>query len=156
MTHIIRLHGPWQYEILSVSRQDPTIDQAGLPTTGRIKMPADWGETLGRDFRGRVRYTRRFGRPTGLEAGDRVRLVVQRLDALGSITLNDGPPSTLLPGQRNWQHDVTTLLEPRNLLTIEVELPEEAEEEADLKRPDRIGQPGGIIGSVRLEIDQAE
>ena len=80
--HIIRLHGPWEYTPLNEDRET-------LPPPGRITLPADWSETLGADFRGRVRYTRRFHRPTGLDGGQRVFLSIECVDAFGAAWLNE-------------------------------------------------------------------
>ncbi len=47
-------------------------------------MPSVWGQSLGRDFRGRVRFLRSFGRPTRLEPGEQVWLVVDGVDLTGA------------------------------------------------------------------------
>ena len=58
--HTIRLRGPWPYEPISrsIRRDDGRVSETSddLPPGGRLQMPADWGRTLGPDFRGRVRY----------------------------------------------------------------------------------------------------
>ena len=93
--HVIRLRGPWEYEPLvrvwidaSGARRE---SRESLPAAGRAHLPADWGLTLGPDFRGRVRYTRRFGLPTNLEPHEEVWLVVEGVDYFGSLALNDTP-----------------------------------------------------------------
>ena len=102
--HSIRLRGPWQYEPLARTRltADGTIqplDNGLLPPPGRIHLPADWGQTLGADFRGRVRYIRRFGCPRGLDASEVVQLVIGQLDAWGTVQLNGKPLVTIPAGQ---------------------------------------------------------
>jgi hypothetical protein len=124
-----------------------------LPPPGRVQLPADWGLTLGPDFRGRVRYTRRFGLPTNLAPDEEVWLVVEGVDYFGAVTLNDtplgdvtgylGPPA---------EFQVTPLLGERNILTLDVELPVVEAGAAPPIRPGREQLPGGPIGEVRLEI----
>ncbi len=59
-----------------------------LPPPGRMVMPGDWSQPLGRDFRGCVRFVRAFGRPTRLEPGEQVWLVCDGVDLAGSAVLN--------------------------------------------------------------------
>ena len=87
---------------------------------------------------GRVRLRRRFGRPTGLESGDVVWLVVEGAAPPGVVTLNGhqlGEAGQGTPGR----FDVTDHLAERNCVTIEVDLPD----------------AGPPLGEVRLEIDAA-
>src|SRR5689334_15161480 len=88
--HTIRLRGPWEYSVLSRWLARGTEESTEpLPADGKLEMPADWGATLGSDFRGRVRYRRRFGYPTGLQAEDKIDLVFERVNASGRVWLND-------------------------------------------------------------------
>ena len=56
--HVIRLRGPWEYEPLAHTfiAADGTRHESteSLPPRGRVHLPADWGTTLGPEFRGRV------------------------------------------------------------------------------------------------------
>jgi beta-galactosidase/beta-glucuronidase len=136
--HLIRLRGPWQYRVLEPHE-----------ATGRITMPADWGATLGANFRGRVQYVRRFNRPTGLVPGQPVDLVFDGVDALAVVTLNDRPLLEIPPGGEPARIDIAGLLEERNTLVVEVSLPDDE----IVKRPaGREHSPGGLYGEVRLEI----
>ncbi len=154
--HVIRLRGPWEYRL--VASTSPLAGgsrgaQTGeLPPSGRITMPADWGSTLGADFRGRVAYHRRFGRPTGLGSADRVELVIVRVDALGSVQLNGEWLGEIPAGGQAWRCNVTTRLTRRNELIVEVELPHVTDDRPPVSRPGREGLPGGLVGEVRLEI----
>jgi hypothetical protein len=154
--HVIRLRGPWEYCPLarSVMQADGShrLETNGLPAAGRITMPADWGATLGADFCGRVSYLRRFGRPTGLTAADRVELVIDRVDAFGCAALNSHELGEIAADGQPWRCDVTARLRPRNELVIEVELPQLTADSPALARSGREGLPGGLIGEVRLEI----
>ena len=155
--HVIRLRGPWEYEPLARVGIDAggarRESRESLPAAGRAHLPADWGLTLGPDFRGRVRYTRPFGLPTNLEPHEEVWLVVEGVDYFGSLAMNDTPLGELTgylgpPAEFN----VTPLLAPRNVLILEVELPNFEAGTVQPNRPGREHLPGGPIGEVRLEI----
>jgi hypothetical protein len=164
--HVIRLGGPWEFEPLacSVVRPDGSVGEvsADLPP-GRISLPADWGQAVGEDFCGRVRFRRRFGRPSGMEPHERVWLVCEGVDACGTLWCNEqllGPVrGYALPAA----FDVTDLLDARNELWLDVELPAEPPSSSvtpnsrlrtphSPPRPGREKLPGGPIGQVRLEI----
>ena len=158
--HVIRLRGPWEYEPLErlVLAADGTIATADepLPAPGRAIMPADWGRTLGTDFRGRVRYLRNFGRPTNLAVGERVWLVCDGVDLRGEASLNGRPLGELHGYRAATRFDVTTELDARNELAIVVELPPLDDRTEQVLRYDRVGLAGGIIGEVRLEIEPVQ
>ena len=171
--HPIRLRGPWQLEPLV--RYVPAggdrfeADSEDLPAATKAKMPADWSGSLGEDFLGQVRYTRRFHKPDGLEDLEEVWLVVEPPCSHATITLNGhhlgearfsgpcvlvkspdshGPLKRASPGGR---FDVTTLLKDANVLEILVTHPEldgtGCPIDDDFQR-----WPGGLIGEVWLEI----
>ncbi len=149
MTHVIRLRGPWELE--------PVARFGGcgeLPAGGRTRVPGDWGELLGDDFAGRVRYTRRFNRPTNLEPDERVWLVVAAVDHQARLALNGQPFAELSTGAAAARDDITPLLRLHNVLEIEVTLPAETYHDRTA-RGDRAGKPGGLVGEVRLEIERA-
>jgi hypothetical protein len=122
--HQIRLRGPWELS---------PLDSAGKAcgATQTQQLPAAWDAVLP-GFRGTVRYTRRFGKPTNLEAQERVWLVAQ--DIAGSAAM-------LLNGEKlpDTQADVTDSLRERNLLQIDVTQMDPA-------------QAAGLSGEIRLEI----
>jgi hypothetical protein len=142
--HIIRLRGPWQ--LTPVKQWDLQPDGTyrpadhGLPAAAKMTMPADWSATLGRDFIGRVRYTRSFHRPTGLDAGERVFLVVEPPRSSGVVELNRKRLGDLRWGGAPLRVDVTNLLGGDEELEIIVE--HAAKENA-----------GGLVGEVWLEIE---
>ncbi len=155
-THVIRLRGPWEYEPLArtfiAADGTRTENCENLPAPGRQHMPADWGQTLGADFRGRVRYTRRFGLPTNLEPHEQVWLVIDGIDYFGKVALNDEVLGELVGYEAPREFEITAKLRERNLLTLEVELPAYAEGASVPFRPGRTNLPGGLIGEVRLEV----
>jgi hypothetical protein len=155
-THIIRLRGPWQLEAVArfVPRPDGHYRTVGddLPTTTRATMPADWSESFGSEFLGRVRYVRTFQKPTGLESGERVWLVVEPPRSLGTVRLADQLLGTVSRDGAASRFDISSLLADRNRLEIVVEHP----------ALDHDGRPaqllaihvtGGLVGEVRLEIE---
>ena len=155
--HIIRLRGPWQYEPLERLRLaadgETVADNASLPPPGEAILPADWTRTLGADFRGRVRYRRRFGRPTNLAAGQAVWLVLGGVDLRGEAWLNEQPLGRVDGYREPARFLVTDRLAERNQLILDVELPPLDFQSEQRLRSDRAGLAGGPIGEVRLEID---
>jgi hypothetical protein len=153
--HTIRLRGPWQVEPLArgivangrlIERDD------NLPAAGRGTVPSDWGDLLGKDFRGRVRYRRSFNPPGALDSHERLWLVVEGVDARGCLSLN-GVPLGEVHGYALWaSFDVTSVVSRRNELVLDVELPAASGNSEAPLRPGRETMPGGPIGEVRLEV----
>src|SRR6185312_14485114 len=80
-----------------------------LPAPAKMTMPADWGAVFGATFLGRVRYQRTFQKPTGLDAGERVWLVVEGPRSRGSVELN-----RKRLGEAGGRFDITAYLEDHN------------------------------------------
>ena len=158
-SHVIRLRGPWDYEPLArvwigadgLRRES----REQLPPPGRVHLPADWGLTLGADFRGRVRYTRNFGLPTNLEPHEEVWLVIDGVDFFGTLMLNGTSLGSIIGYGAPVDFAVSSLLKPRNRLELDVELPHYEPDAQAPDRPGRTNMPGGPIGEVRLEIRSA-
>jgi hypothetical protein len=129
----------------------PTPDD--LPAAARVTMPADWGAVLGGDFLGRVRYLRTFQMPTGLEAGERVFLVVEAARSRGVVALSRKRLGEVCSNGEQFRFDISGLLEDHNRLEIVVEHPAlDAAGAANDDGGTRL--PGGLIGEVRLEIEE--
>ncbi len=133
--HVIRLHGPWEYEPLARVADD----HRPLPQPGRAILPADWSQSLGADFRGQVRFLRRFNCPTGLDHEHRVYLVVEGVESFGELLLNGATLGTTRVGEGSFRADITSHLALHNTLSIKIE---------------SLENPGGILGGIRLEIDE--
>lgn len=144
--HAIRLRGPWKYEVLARSRGAARSQQ------GSLGLPADWGEILGADFCGRVRFRRGFHAPANLAAAERVWLACEGADAAAQVALNGREVGGIAGYARLAEFDITPNLAPRNELTIDVDLPALDADEQARRRPGREGLAGGLIGDVRLEI----
>src|SRR5262245_15207785 len=162
--HTIRLRGPWFVEPTKrfVPQPDgsykPTEDD--LPRSARATMPADWSALFGADFLGRVRYRRTFQKPTGLDPGERVFLVVETQQSSACITIKRQLVGFVYVGEPAGRFDITDRLEDHNRLEIFVDHPAV---ELIAEHPDydalrsTVGDPaqlspGGLIGEVRLEI----
>ncbi|HUY90625.1 MAG TPA: hypothetical protein VMV10_17945 [Pirellulales bacterium] len=150
--HVMRLRGPWEFEVLRSAAADSPGRSAPAGLSGRVRAPCDWSQSLGLGFRGAVRYRRRFNRPSGLDPHERVWLVVEGVDAFGAAMLNGRAlgqaPGYALPAS----FDVTEWLSPSNELFIDVELPDELPGGSAALRPGRETLAGGLIGEVRLEV----
>ena len=114
----------------------------------RLKIPSDWSDWLGLSFRGCVAYLRNFNLPTGLEAQQKVWLVVSEVDFRACVWLNETPIGEIQLGQPALRVEVRDLLQSSNQLRIEVTLPVGAQRTA------RSPLAGGLIGEVRIEIEE--
>lgn len=162
--HVIRLRGPWDYTPLArfvdggdaaIPSVEPLVESAAdLPPSGRVRMPCDWAESLGAGFRGRVAFRRRFGRPTGIDDGQRVWLVCEGANARATLVLNGEPLGEVSGPSAPSEFDVTARLHERNELTATVEFPHPT---GGLANCDEGAATlvGGLTGEVRLEIRAA-
>lgn len=154
--HTIRLRGPWNVEPLArfVARGGGAFLASAdeLPAAERLTMPADWSATCGPDFLGRVRYHRIFQQPTGLDDGQRVFLVVEGPRSRCAVHLNHKRLADALLWGDTGRYEVTTLLADHNQLEIVVEHP--ALDERGMANDDEAEAAGGLVGEVRLEIEE--
>src|SRR5204863_1246889 len=127
------LRGPWEYELLQRE--------------------------------GTARFTRRFHRPTGLDAASRVWLAIDDVDWHASVMLNDRSLGQIVSAQSLAQpnthrcpvrFEITADLQPQNVLSITVSSPSLDDDSLLSPRTGREGQPGSLIGLVRLEIEELQ
>lgn len=123
MTHRIRLHGPWGVT--------PTGPDA---PAGRMTIPGTLRDGGWERFAGQVTFLRRFGRPTNLDADERVWLVFEQITGPARAWLHQNLLGTIDGTAR---FDVTALLAERNDLQVEI---------------DAVDDQCGIVGDVLLEI----
>ncbi len=91
-----------------------------------------------------------FQKPTGLEEGERVFLVVEAAWSWGVVAL-----SRKRLGEVPGRFEITAVLEDHNQLEIVVEHP--ALDAAGAVKDDaHTDLPGGLVGEVRLEIQEIE
>jgi hypothetical protein len=116
-------------------------------------MPADWAESLGDDFLGRVCYRRTFQKPTGLGHGERVWLVVEPPRSRCVVSLNDYVCGVVFYGSAPGRFDITPNLHDHNRLDILVDHPT-LDDGGAAKDDSTTNMPGGLVGEVRLEIEE--
>ncbi len=163
-THTIRLRGPWEYQWLLPSDDEPQSWSAW----SRIKMPCDWKQlqlSVARQIASEgkaasvgltrhsapsprsptpiYRFRRAFGCPTCLDPHEQVVMVLDQCWTAG-VWLN----GTLL-GQTGAEFEITAHLRERNELLIEITLPLTRSRE-DVGANDLLDTCP--IGEVRLEI----
>jgi len=80
-------------------------------------------------------WCRQFGRPSGLEPGDSIRLVFA-MPGNATVMLNGASLPALGGDAPRWSHDVTALLRDRNELTLAADVPP--------------GADSGVFGRVAL------
>lgn len=109
--HIIRLRAGWDWRAAA--------DPAGPPRP--VALPTSWPD----EWAGRIRLTRRFGRPASrLAAPDRVFLVLEHVPGLARLDLN-GAAIRVDPAER--RHEIPLeALAPRNELRLEADPPDAA------------------------------
>jgi hypothetical protein len=155
--HSIRLRGPWQLEPVYryVLRENGEFDActANLPAPATMKMPADWSAAFGAEFLGRVRYVRTFHAPPGLVPEERVWLVVEPQRSEARVVMGDDTLGVVPAGGDAQRFDITHRLGNSNRLEIFVDHPALVEGKSTVGNP-RDLPPGGLVGEVRLEIDE--
>jgi len=101
----------------------------------------------------RNRFVRRFGRPSGLESGNRVLLVVSDPAVSASVVVNETPLPDVVGGAVRWEYDITPLLRERNELVLLIGM----DSDADARMPGAPGTSGRLrlpaaSGAVTIEI----
>jgi hypothetical protein len=117
--HVIRLRGPWECDAV----EDESVEDESVAC---------------------ARYTRRFGLPTNLAPSERVLVVIESAGCSIAASINDKPLGEIAIGVKRAEFDITDHLLPRNILRLDVDLPQN---ESHREQP-----PAAAIGEVRLEI----
>jgi hypothetical protein len=113
--------------------------------THTIRLRDPWDATHQAD--GMVRFSRHFNRPTGLDGGDRVWLVIEGAAPPLAVSLNGHhvgqasrlPAHIAATSGRESHYEITPLLQPRNKLEIDL--------------PASPSDAPSALGLVRLEIE---
>ena len=155
--HRIRLRGPWQVEPVSwleLTDERTLLENKDrpLPPSGMVKVPGDWGSLLGNEFRGRVVFTRRFGRPLNLDPTVPMELTLEGVDARAELWLNGERLGEIPWGRFSGRFPLPVPLLSRNELRIQVDCPAMGAKVSRSLRPaDRGDQPGGLFADVTLD-----
>lgn len=129
--HRIRLRGPWRVE--------PIRRFAGagdLPSAQTCQFPCRWADIGLAGFRGTVRHRRSFGLPRRLDEWERVWLVIEEFSDDAAVILNGQQIAHMDHGKNNIAVEITTQLNERNELCIDVSADRDA----------------GLSGGIGLEI----
>ena len=111
-----------------------------------IRLRGPWEIDPLEDALGTVRCVRHFNKPTGIDGGERVWLVIEGLACTATISLNAalvGQASRSSPDDVPARFDITPLLAARSKIEIDLQLPKGSE-------------PLACLGEVRLEIEPGE
>lgn len=100
---------------------------------------------------GQVVWTRRFTRPGGLGADEKVLLVFTEAAVTASVVLNAVRLPQLSPDVGRWEHDITPVLRARNELMLSVSSAARQETTSDAGQRGRARLPS-VVGRVTLEI----
>jgi len=158
--HVIRLREPWEMVPLSTWRQTSPgqweqVDEREASESGM--RSAQESARTGAFFFGRVRYVRRFGLPSNLEARQSVWLVIEGPGGPLTLELNGKSLVTVAAVEQSGggivEAEVTRQLNERNELAVTLELPAPNAR----GRGPATGPPAsdGPVGQVRLEIRAA-
>lgn len=132
--HWIRLRGPWEVCWLEEGPPQPPV---------RVKLPAAWSDLFGQRA-GTAQFVRRFQSPATLDPDERVCVTLVDVEGEVRCRVNDttvAPLSAPLGDPGCWPHerclsfDVTDLLQPSNLLTLEVTVRDTDTPRAGLHQP---------------------
>ncbi len=128
--HLIRLRGPWHFEVLPA--QDRNAQPAGgvlaasAPDAhdprpaGSAPLPHDWTSGVECGNQSRICWRRRFSRPSNLDPGEAVWLCIAGRGATLAIALNGQSLGTIAATDPPREFDITLHLKPRNELAIEI------------------------------------
>jgi hypothetical protein len=122
--HRIRLRGPWEFRL-----------HTRRVSIGWMNVPGTLHDAGWAGYIGMVSFYRRFGRPSNLGTGDRVRLAFEGVTGTAEVCLNEEPIG-VLAGSGSF--DVSGRLRERNMLALVMAA---------------IGDECGIVRDVVLEIE---
>ena len=150
--HRMNLKGPWDYEWLdgphaaSDSNVDlpPAANNDFLLAHSRVRMPSSIEDAWGA-VSGRVRFQRRFQKPTNLEPHERVHIAFDGFGGTATVTLNGEPLAELNDVDSTQTFDTTDRLGQSNILAVEL----------TWNPPGNGAGRGGLWGAVAIEIHDA-
>jgi len=146
----MNLNGPWFYEWLdgpepATAFLDRCADrESPQMSTSRVRMPASWLDAFG-SVAGTVLLRRRFGRPSNLDAHERVHITLDRVVGDAEIVVNGEEVAAVAASDETQSFDVTDRLQASNELSIRLTF--------DGRRAADNGQS---LASVAIEIHVAD
>jgi len=105
--HTIRLRGAWEYRVLEAEEGSAGYHRIDLHDLTRLHSLV-----------GTLELVRHFNKPTGLQDGDRVELVIGPSATVKAIDLNG---RSLARTSGELRFDITTQLQPHNILRIVID-----------------------------------
>lgn len=144
--HRINLKGPWSYEWLdgphpvAGSEERISSEDSPLLADSRVRMPSSWQSAFGSSS-GRIRFRRRFQKPTNLDDNERVHMAFDGIGGSAVIAVNGRKIAEVENIESTVSYDVTRLLDPSNEVSVEISF-----------TPDECDQPGGLSKPVVVEI----
>jgi hypothetical protein len=112
--HIIRLHGPWQCELLISGDAVERLT---------VQLPVDWSSFFRDRSGGSMIWRRSFGRPTNLDDQERVELIITNLQMDVMVELNGIQIDPFHRTDAIARFELTNRLKTRNRLAFEVHTP---------------------------------
>lgn len=141
----ILLRGPWQCEPLARAELDASghlvWSDTALPGPATVRLPDAWQALFGQ-FRGRVRFRRRFHPPSNISAGDRLFILLNATRSTGAVSVNGQFLGRIENPTGIEKFDVTGMLRVNNELEIQLEFTEFGD----------AAPPGGLFTPIALEI----
>ena len=152
--HRIRLVGPWDFTWREAPESDDGPDELEPrsinPTrTGSVPMPCDWQALFG-TAAGCATFSRRFHRPTNLDANEQVVIILTGVGGGGKLSLNGSVLTEFTSTTEPVEADVTDRLLPFNVLEVSIHFRPATAPEPATGPPN----PGGLFAPVVLEIRQ--
>lgn len=147
--HRMNLKGPWFYEWMhgpepAAAFLDRCADRdSPQMSTSRVRMPATWQDAFGA-VAGTVLLRRRFGRPSNLEAHERIHVTLDCLAGDAEVAVNGATVASAIASAEPQSFDVTDRLKTSNELSIKLTFDGRTTEDG--------GQP---LTSVAIEIFEA-
>lgn len=112
--HVIRLRGPWDWQLISALAHSPPT------SSGRVQIPCDWSDVWGAQMCGRVRFARHFNQPLRVDPREQVFLVIATSCAVCDVWLNDAPLVGECVEAKQWRYDIGGCWTSRNALRVEL------------------------------------
>jgi beta-galactosidase/beta-glucuronidase len=159
--HRIHLRGPWECEpqARTTIHSDGRVEVVNgpLPSACRLNMPCRWATGGLGLFSGRARFRRRFQWPGTIDYYERLWLAFHGADYFAKASLNGVELGQHAGAFDPFEFDVTSLIQPKNELVVDVELPATHPDAASQQRLLRGGQAcpdrsGGLWGNVLVEV----